>query len=59
MTIYLTEADVKELLDMESTIDALDGAFKARARGKAFKFAAFAPANRARVIQLHGCVLAG
>lgn len=36
MTIYLTEADVAELLDMETTIDALEEAFKARARGEAF-----------------------
>ena len=36
MTIYLTEADVKQLLDMETTIDALDEVFKARARGEAF-----------------------
>ena len=36
MTIYLTEADVKELFDMESAIGALDEAFKARARGEAF-----------------------
>lgn len=36
MTIYLTEADVKELLDMEAAIGALEEAFKARAGGKAF-----------------------
>ena len=31
MTIYLTEADVSGLLDMETAVDALDEAFKARA----------------------------
>ena len=36
MTIYLTEADVSGLLDMETAVDALDEAFKARARGELF-----------------------
>ena len=36
MTIYLTEAEVSGLLDMGTAIDALDEAFKARARGEVF-----------------------
>ncbi len=36
MTIYLTESDVNELLDMGEVIDALEDAFDARARGEAF-----------------------
>ena len=36
MTIYLTEADVKELLDMGAVVEALEEAFRARARGDAF-----------------------
>ena len=36
MTIYLTEADVDGLLNMEMAVDALDEAFKARARGEVF-----------------------
>ncbi len=34
MAIYLTEADVDRLLDMELAVDALDEAFKARAVGE-------------------------
>ncbi len=36
MTIYLTEADVDGLLNMEMAVDALDEGFKARARGEVF-----------------------
>ncbi len=36
MTIYLTESDVNELLDMGEVIEALEEAFIARARGEAF-----------------------
>ncbi len=36
MAIYLTESEVGDLLDMRLALDALDDAFKARARGEAF-----------------------
>ena len=35
MTIFLTEQDVSRILDMKTTIDILDGAFKTQAAGKA------------------------
>lgn len=36
MVLYLNESDVRQLLTMPATIDAVERAFAARARGKAF-----------------------
>ena len=59
MTIYLTEADVNGLLDMETAVYALDEAFKARARGEVFN----SPRSRLPIgrglVQLHGRIVAG
>ena len=59
MTIYLTEADVSGLLDMETAVDALDEAFKARARGDLFN----SPRSRLPIgrgsYNFHGRIVAG